>query len=97
MFKWAVADLINDTEAFVSLEIDNPNQSFMPAFSGDKEIVDDLKRWLPNASGAFGHLLGTVPTAIDIDSALQDTEYSIELIEGVLDQYDPAIPEDAIT
>ena len=65
--------------------------------------------WLKSATGAFGHLLLSETTPIDLDTALKKgppqylsrfmPDFKLELIEGaeILQNYSLNLPEGAVT
>ncbi|MBD2025236.1 hypothetical protein [Leptolyngbya sp. FACHB-711] len=80
----------------------DPNESAMIEFSGNQDWVEIIRDQLKRQYGAFGHLIGTSTTPIDLAAALRSpgmARFQPELIEGaeLVERYDPKIPKDAVT
>lgn len=89
---------IGDGVAYVSLETTSPNEGGSLIFEGDDKAVEDLRKFLKNAYGAFGHTIGETTSAIDLHYAmLNQAQFDARLIEGEIKEYDPEIPDGAVT
>lgn len=94
--------LLRRLNVIVFLESDDPNASAAIQCEGDAERVEVARYYLSAQYGAFGHLIGSATTPIDLDAAILSPkmqEYRPELVEGaeLVEKYDPGIPEGAIT
>lgn len=101
MFKFKLKDFI-DREITASIAVNSPHETAEIIYSGDEFLAQQVKEVLSLSIGAFGHLIGSKTTAIDLDAALKSDrfkEYKVQLIEGedLVKSYDPGIPEGAIT
>lgn len=86
----------------ISVDSDNPNKSAEIQYQGNQDGIDEIKPILESSYGAFGHLIGTVTTPIDLSAAMNSPEiqqFKPELIEGddLVKDYDPQIPEGSLT
>ena len=103
----------NNAEVIVTVNSNNPNLSAEVQYEGDPELLEIVKMWLPDAFGAFGHLIGESTSPIDLDAAIKKgppafsqynllrfmPDYKWELLVGadLVKSYDPGIPEGAFT
>lgn len=102
MLQIRISNVFEDTEAIVSLDVDDPNATAEITFEGDNTLIERCKLFLATATGAFGHLIEDRTSAIDLDYAFKSDEgqtYSPEIIKGkkLIKNYDPGIPEDSFT
>lgn len=86
----------------VWIDSKDPNASAKIQYSGNEVMVDVISDRLARQYGAFGHLIGSATTPIDLDAAMKSPEmkeYRPQLIEGedMVKKYDPKIPKGAIT
>lgn len=87
----------------VWVDSDEPNTPAKIEWSGEEFVVEDFRKKLRYAHGAFGHLIGTSASPIDLHAALMQeplkSELRPELLEGaeLVERYDPGIPDGAKT
>lgn len=86
----------------VSIASNDGNTTDQIIYEGEAEAIEALKDELPVLTGAFGHLIGSATTPIDLDAAMQRSEmqaYKPELLEGreLVQRYNPGIPDGAKT
>lgn len=87
----------------VSIVSNSPNESAVIEYSGDYDVLlDAVKAQLPWQYGAFGHLIGSSCTPIDLDAAMRALamqEFEPEVIEGanLVQIYNPYTPPGALT
>ncbi len=85
------------------LFVSDPNEPARPIFNDgntDTRLERYIERSLETASGAFGHTIDPKSiTPIDLHYAIGRMGLAIEIIEGaeMIEEYDPDIPEGAIT
>jgi len=98
MFNASISE--DSAVATLSLFVDEPNESGALSIEGDESLVLKLRQHLSGTYGAFGHLfdIGNT-TAIDLHAALAQSPFTSEILEGaeMIAEYDPQIPEDAVT
>jgi hypothetical protein len=99
----------NNAEVIITLNAEDPNDYEEVQYEGDPVLLEIVQMWLPSAFGAFGHLIGKKTTPIDLDAALKKgprrhllrlmPDYKWELLVGadLVKNYDPCIPEGAVT
>lgn len=93
---------IGEASVEVSIAVDDGNKTGIIEYEGDADIVELLRDLLAFEYGAFGHLIGSATTPIDLDAAMKSpalAQWQPELIEGaeLVASYDPGIPEGAVT
>ena len=105
MIKYRAFDAIGG-EYIVSVDSNNPNASEKISITvgdeGDDRFVPIIREWLEHEYGAFGHIIGTHTTPIDLDAAMHSRDskkFRPEIVEGqeLVKSYDPGIPKAAIT
>lgn len=93
---------IGESAIEVLIAVEDGNATGELLYEGDAERVASFRSLLAYQYGAFGHLIGSATTPIDLDAAMRSpamAQWQPELIEGaaLVASYDPAIPEDAVT
>jgi len=84
----------------VALDAIRPNELAEIRYSGREQAVRFTQQWLSMAHGAFGHLIGTETTPIDLAYAMGQLPPELELIAAAGDiptSFDPDIPAGAVT
>ena len=84
----------------VVLDATRPNQPAEIRYGGDSQGVQFIRNWLPLRHGAFGHLIGTETTPIDLAYAMGKLPPELELIAAAGDiptSFDPGIPDGSVT
>lgn len=86
----------------VWIDVDDPNASGEIQYSGQTEYIAGVRETLSRQTGAFGHLIGSVTTPIDLDAAMKGAEmqrFRPQIAEGseLVKTYDPGLPKGAIT
>lgn len=86
----------------VWIDVDDPNISGEIQYAGQTEYVAGIRETLSRQAGAFGHLIGSVTTPIDLDAAMKGAEmqrFRPQVAEGadLVKKYDPDIPKGAKT
>lgn len=90
-------------EVTIKLDSDKPNIAAPIQIEGLEVFVEDVRRILRTATGAFGHLIGEGTTPIDLHAAISNSselaEYEPKIIEGedLVKSYNPQIPKGSIT
>ena len=86
-------------EGTVWLECSDPNQRELLQYDGQ---FLEFQEWLSSQSGAYGHLIKSATSPVDLHYALLSPsaqQFAPELIEGaeLVQSYDPELPPGAIT
>lgn len=92
---------LNDV-VYVSVDSTNPNRASAISYSGNPEVIAEIQEWLTYEYGAFGHSIGNNTTPIDLDAAMHSKEakqFKPKIVVGaeLVKNYDPGIPEGAVT
>ncbi len=100
MIKYQLS--IKNKSVEVSLKTKYPDEKVRIRYSGDRDAIAVVKDWLEDASGLYGHLIGTRTTPVDLDAAMRSDDaagFSPSLVEGaeVLVGYSLKIPKGAQT
>jgi hypothetical protein len=85
-------------DCVITLDSNSPHQSAEIKISGKAE--NEVKAWLFNQYGVFGHLIREQTTPIDLDSALKGAkDWRVELLEGadLVASYRLNLPPGALT
>ena len=100
MITWQITDPIDDESATISLDVEDGNQYSKAEMDGDKSLLNVIEGFMLTASGAFGHRIDLENvSAIDLDYALRLSWLDVEITEGeeIVADYDPGVPEGALT
>ena len=84
----------------VVLDATRPNQPAEIRYSGREQAVRFTQQWLSMAHGAFGHVIGTETTPIDLAYAMGQLPPELQLIASAGDiptSFDPGIPDGSVT
>jgi hypothetical protein len=94
--------MIGQKELFVSLAVEDSQQSTLIVYEGDPLGCDYIRSILKNQIGAFGHLISNSTNPIDLYAAMMSADmqrFKPELIEGteLLENYNSGIPDGAMS
>jgi hypothetical protein len=84
----------------LTLFVEDPNEVGTVSIEGNNALALQVRQYLGNTYGAFGHLFDlTRTTAIDLHAALSQSPFVSEVLVGaeMVVEYDPQIPADAVT
>jgi hypothetical protein len=93
---------IGGKDFFVSLDVEELQQSAPIIYEGASLGCDYIRSILRNQTGAFGHLISNATNPIDLYAAMMSADmqrFNPELVEGseLVENYDSQIPDGAMS